>query len=159
MNAESVLASFEVAETAARFGEKWEQPNAAKSSAYGQRPCTGLVVCVSVFLQKVSYGEMNARSVLDTFEVAETAARFGEKWEQPDAAKSPAHGSCPCAGFLYAWQYFVDLEGIPYGEMDAESVFEAFDVVEAAAGCGVGGMQPDAAVKSQNEKIEVVAYA
>ena len=50
-------------------------------------------------------------------------------------------------------------EGVADGEVQAEAVLEAFDVVEAGLGRLVGRMQGNAHIEAQHEELHVVAQA
>ena len=51
---------------------------------------------------------------------------------------------------------FSESERIAYGEMEGETVFETFEVIESGTQRLVWGMQTNADIKSENKEIEVV---
>lgn len=51
---------------------------------------------------------------------------------------------------------FSESERIAYGEMEGETILEAFEVIESRTRCLVWGMQTNADIKTENKEIEVV---
>ena len=51
---------------------------------------------------------------------------------------------------------FFESERIAYGEMEGETIFEAFEVIESRTRRLVWGMQTNADIKSEDEEVEVI---
>lgn len=52
---------------------------------------------------------------------------------------------------------FYESERIAYGEMEGETIFEAFEVIESRTRRLVWGMQTNADIKTEDEEVEVVS--
>ena len=50
-------------------------------------------------------------------------------------------------------------EWIAYGEVETESVLEAWNIVKAALACVVGQVQPDTQIKAKDKKVKVITDA